>query len=59
MGGLGWGDGNVAIVLTLIIFCFVTILAITRADVQKARKVHRAHAGAGPATAESSPEGLD
>jgi uncharacterized membrane-anchored protein len=36
VGGLGWGDGNVALVLTLIIFVLVAFLAITRVDVQRA-----------------------
>ena len=34
VGGLGWGDGNVAVVLTIVIFCLVVFLAVTRADVQ-------------------------
>jgi uncharacterized membrane-anchored protein len=34
VGGLGWGDGAVAVVLTIIIFCMVAFLALTRADVQ-------------------------
>jgi uncharacterized membrane-anchored protein len=33
--GLGYGNGNVALVLTALIFCLVAFLAITRADVQK------------------------
>ncbi len=33
-GGLGWGDGPVALALTLVIFCLVAYLAITRRDVQ-------------------------
>jgi uncharacterized membrane-anchored protein len=35
VGGLGWGDGRVALGLTIIIACFVTYLAITRRDVQR------------------------
>jgi len=35
-GGLGWGAGPVALVLTLIIFGMVTYLAVTRRDVQPA-----------------------
>ncbi len=35
VGGLGWGDGSVAIVLTLIIFVLVAFLAITHLDVQR------------------------
>ena len=33
-GGLGWGSGRVAVVLTIAIACLVTYLAITRRDVQ-------------------------
>lgn len=35
MGGLGWGQGWVSLVLTLIIVCFVAHLAATRKDVQR------------------------
>jgi uncharacterized membrane-anchored protein len=34
-GGLGWGDPNVAMVLTLIIFVLVAFLAMTRIDLQR------------------------
>jgi uncharacterized membrane-anchored protein len=34
IGGLGWGDGAVAVVLTAAIFALVAFLAITRRDVQ-------------------------
>jgi uncharacterized membrane-anchored protein len=33
IGGLGWGDGHVAVVLTLIILAFVTYLSLSRIDV--------------------------
>src|SRR5579863_2400686 len=33
--GLGFGSGEVALVLTIIIFCLVAFLAITKADLQK------------------------
>jgi len=36
VGGLGWGDGTVAVVLTIAIFCMVAFLAVTHADVQHA-----------------------
>ena len=36
-GGLGLGDGTVALALTIMIFCLVAFLAITRRDVQTAR----------------------
>ncbi|HVC22011.1 MAG TPA: hypothetical protein VNH82_01045 [Candidatus Dormibacteraeota bacterium] len=35
VGGLGWGDGRLALLLTLIIACLVAYLAITRRDVQR------------------------
>ncbi len=35
VSGLGWGDGRVALVLTVVIFCLVAYLAITRRDVQR------------------------
>jgi len=36
LSGLGVGDGNVALVLTVVIACLVAYLAITRKDVQRA-----------------------
>jgi uncharacterized membrane-anchored protein len=42
VGGLGLGDGPVAIALTIAIFCLVAFLAITRRDVQGAQR--RPHA---------------
>ena len=39
-GGLGLGDGPVALALTIVIFCLVAFLAITRRDVQHARPDH-------------------
>jgi uncharacterized membrane-anchored protein len=47
VGGLGWGDGSVAVVLTLIIFVLVAFLAITHLDLQKA--------GGRPAAAAAAP----
>ncbi len=41
-GGLGWGDGPVAIGLTIAIFCTVAFLAITRRDVQGAQREQHA-----------------
>ncbi|HUC37515.1 MAG TPA: hypothetical protein VMR97_10370 [Acidimicrobiales bacterium] len=35
VGGLGWGAGNVALVLTGVIFCFVAYLGVTRRDLQR------------------------
>jgi len=36
LSGLGVGDGNVALALTIVIACLVAFLAITRKDVQRA-----------------------
>ncbi|HZL49191.1 MAG TPA: hypothetical protein VFC30_09290 [Solirubrobacteraceae bacterium] len=36
VGGLDWGDGTVALALTILIFFLVAFLAITRRDVQSA-----------------------
>lgn len=59
VGGLGWGDGRVAVVLTIVIFCLVAFLAITRADVQRAPVVARAGAAEGLPVAKPSSEGDD
>src|ERR1700733_9518245 len=40
-GGLGLGDGTVALALTIVIFCLVAFLAITRRDVQRGRPKSR------------------
>jgi uncharacterized membrane-anchored protein len=40
-GGLGWGDGTVALALTGLIVCLVAYLQITRRDVQRAGGVAR------------------
>ena len=42
VGGLGLGDGPVALALTAMIFCLVAFLAITRRDVQHADAASRA-----------------
>jgi uncharacterized membrane-anchored protein len=34
LSGLGWGNGRVSLVLTLVIACLVAFLAVTRKDVQ-------------------------
>jgi uncharacterized membrane-anchored protein len=41
VGGLGWGDGTVALTLSTLIFCLVAFLAITRRDVQGDARVPR------------------
>jgi uncharacterized membrane-anchored protein len=56
VGGLGWGDGTVALALTFAIFVMVAFLAITRADVQR---VASAHDELRPSVGEPSPETLD
>jgi uncharacterized membrane-anchored protein len=42
VGGLGWGEGRVALALSILIFCLVAFLAVTRRDVQSA--AHAPHA---------------
>jgi uncharacterized membrane-anchored protein len=37
VSGLGWGDGRVSLVLTVVIACLVAYLAVTRRDVQGER----------------------
>jgi uncharacterized membrane-anchored protein len=59
VGGLGWGDGTVALVLTLVIFCLVAFLAITRADVQGLSLAVRTSAEADLPVVEPLPERLD
>ena len=59
VGGLGWGDGTVAVALTIVIFCLVVFLGVTRADVQLARRAHRADAHTGLPVVEPSQEGTD
>jgi len=56
--GLGWGEGAVAMGLTVAIFCFVAFLAVTRADVQAAKHAH-ARDRARLQVSEPSPEALD
>jgi uncharacterized membrane-anchored protein len=43
LGGLGWGNGRVSLVLTALIVCLVGYLAVTRKDVQSPR-AHARHA---------------
>ncbi len=57
-GGLGFGDGTVALALGASIFCFVAFLAITRRDVQSvAREPHIS--GEAHMRIELSPESAD
>ncbi len=58
VGGLGLGDGPVALALTIVIFCLVAYLAITRRDVPSAERVPRVSSEA-PLLVEPSPENLD
>jgi len=41
VSGLGWGEGRISLVLTVVIACLVAYLAITRRDVQPQRAVAR------------------
>lgn len=59
VGGLGWGDGRVALALTMLIFCLVAYLAITRRDVQSARQRAPHVADETRLRVEPSPESLD
>jgi uncharacterized membrane-anchored protein len=59
VGGLGWGDGTVAVALTIVIFCLVAFLAVTHADVPRADRTSRARARAGVGIVEPSHEGTD
>ncbi len=57
-GGLGWGDGTVALALGGAIFCLVAYLAITRRDVQGLE--HRSHASeVARLPIDASPESTD
>ncbi|HWY89550.1 MAG TPA: hypothetical protein VNY31_02660 [Solirubrobacteraceae bacterium] len=42
VGGLGWGNGTVAVALGIAIFCLVAYLAITRRDVQDLERIPHA-----------------
>jgi uncharacterized membrane-anchored protein len=54
LSGLGWGDGRVALVLTIIIAGLVCYLAITRRDVQS-RPAHGRQEHSRPAQGRSEP----
>ena len=58
VGGLGWGDGTVALALTILIFCLVAFLAITRRDVQRVGRVPGV-ADEAQLQVELSPESVD
>ena len=58
-GGLGWGDGTVALAGTIAIFCLVAYLAITHADVQRAERAPRAGVPAPAPIAELAPDEID
>jgi hypothetical protein len=58
VGGLGWGEGRVALALSILIFCLVAFLAVTRRDVQSA--AHAPHAaGEAHLRVEITPESVD
>jgi uncharacterized membrane-anchored protein len=58
-GGLGWGDGPVALALSAAIFCMVAFLAITHADVQASADPEPDRASDGRSFEQASPEGAD
>jgi len=39
LGGVGWGDTKVALVLTLLIIGFVGYVSVTRADMTDAQRI--------------------
>ena len=45
VGGLGWGEGAVSLVLTIIIVCLVAYLAITRRDIPPSARAVQSAAG--------------
>ncbi len=59
VGGLGWGDGPVALGLTVLIFLLVAYVAVTRVDVQTAANVQGSADGTDLHVTESAPSGLD
>ncbi|HUJ35065.1 MAG TPA: hypothetical protein VLW51_07640 [Solirubrobacteraceae bacterium] len=59
VGGLGLGDGPVALALTIAIFCLVALLAITRRDVQRTRSETHAGHPHRPLRFEPAPDSLD
>ncbi len=58
VGGLDWGEGRVALALSILIFCLVAFLAITRRDVQSAERVPHA-AGEAHLRAGITPESVN
>jgi uncharacterized membrane-anchored protein len=56
LGGLGLGDGPVALVLTFAIVVLVAFLVVTRLDVQGSPAETAGAVGVGPEIAESAPE---
>ncbi len=59
VGGLGLGDGSVALALAAAIFCLVAFLAITRRDVQRTRSSAHADHAHRPLRLEPASESLD
>lgn len=59
VGGLGLGDGSVALALSAVIFCLVAFLAITRRDVQRTRSSAHADHAHRPLRLEPASESLD
>ena len=59
VGGLGLGDGSVALALSAAIFCLVAFLALTRRDVQRTRSTAHADHAHRPLRLEPASESLD
>ena len=59
VGGLGLGDGSVALALSAAIFCLVAVLALTRRDVQRTRSTAHADHAHRPLRLEPASESLD
>jgi uncharacterized membrane-anchored protein len=58
-GGLGWGDGTVALALTFAIACLVAYLTVTRRDVQAATRSARPGRESRLARLDPSPENVE
>ena len=59
VGGLGLGDGTVALAFTAAIFCLVAFLAITRRDLQRTRSTAHADHAHRPLRLEPASESVD
>jgi uncharacterized membrane-anchored protein len=57
LGGLGWGDWNVALVVTLVTFALAAFLGITRRDVQRGARLPADGIAAPVPVTERAPDG--